>query len=313
MQMSPTALRAPARAKLNLYLHVGPARADGYHELDSYVAFAEDGDWIEAAPADTLSLVIDGPFAPALAGEPISTNLVWRAAEALRAEAGLVQGARILLHKALPIASGVGGGSADAAAALWALNALWGAGADTDDLERLGFGLGADVPMCVRGAPAFARGAGEALSLAPCPPETALVLVNPGAPTPTGAVFRRFDEAPAPSGAAPAAPADFADAPALAAYLATARNDLEAPACALVPAIADVLALLKETTGCLLARMSGSGATCFALFETAAGAAEAAAVVRRRRPSWWAMATRLDRAALCAGAVQPCFESAGRP
>jgi 4-diphosphocytidyl-2-C-methyl-D-erythritol kinase len=283
--------RAPA--KVNLYLHVtGRRAADGYHLLDSLAVFGPAADAVEAAPGEGLSLRVEGPEAGALAAEP--DNLVLRAARALAAAAAGVPapGAALRLVKRLPVASGIGGGSSDAAAALRALDRLWGLGFGRARLAAIAAGLGADVPVCL-GAPAPARmgGIGEVLSPAPALPDFALVLANPRLPVPTPAVFR----ARAASGGAgftprAALPARWPDAAAMARDLAALRNDLEAPAIGLCPAVAEVLAALRAQPGCLLARMSGSGATCFGIFARAAEADRAAAALPA---GWWREAGRV--------------------
>jgi 4-diphosphocytidyl-2-C-methyl-D-erythritol kinase len=252
-------------------------RTDGYHLLDSLVVFAATGDVLHAAPAEALTLAVTGPFAAGLAAE--SDNLVLRAARALAAAAGIVPGAHLTLDKRLPVASGIGGGSADAAAALRLLARLWQVAPASAELA---LSLGADVPVCLHGRPTRMGGVGEALAPAPRLPPCGLVLVNPGVAVATPAVFRARN---GPFSAPLALPAGWADAAALAADLANMRNDLEAPAAMLEPAIGVVLAELRALPGVLLARMSGSGATCFALLATAA-AAEAAAA-RVARPGWW--------------------------
>jgi 4-diphosphocytidyl-2-C-methyl-D-erythritol kinase len=289
-------LQAFAPAKLNLFLHVTGRRADGYHLLDSLVAFADCGDTLRAAPAPALSLAVTGPFAGGLAEE--QDNLVLRAARALAAAAGsaavlepgtgLNPGARLELEKHLPVASGIGGGSADAAATLRLLCRLWGVTLDTAVLDRLALELGADVPVCLHGRPARMSGVGETLEPAPALPPCHVVLVNPGVAVATQAVFR----ARTGGFSAPATlPAGWPDAAAMARGLAALGNDLEAPARALCPVIGDVLAAIGRQPGCLLARMSGSGATCFGLFADAALAGQAAAGVA---PSgWWARSCAL--------------------
>lgn len=283
---SRAALRVQAAAKINLYLHVLGRRADGYHLIDSLVAFASVGDTLTAAPAPELSLALGGPFGQALAGEP--DNLVLRAARLLAEAQGIVPRAALALEKRLPVASGIGGGSADAAAALKALARLWGLGLDEAALMGLALRLGADVPICLGGRAAFVGGIGEELSAAPALPEAALLLVNPGSALATPAVFRARE-------GAFSAPARFesaiADAASLAAVLAERRNDLTPPAQALCPAIGTVLAALAAAPGCRLARMSGSGATCFGLFDDAAAAARAAPALAR--PGWWVTPARL--------------------
>ncbi|GAA0601798.1 4-(cytidine 5'-diphospho)-2-C-methyl-D-erythritol kinase [Craurococcus roseus] len=270
----------PAPAKVNLFLHVTGRRADGYHLLDSLAVFGPAADTLEAAPARSLTLSVEGPFGAALADE--ADNLVLRAARALAGAAGdPPPGAALRLVKRLPVASGIGGGSADAAAALRLLDRLWGLGSGPDRLARLAATLGADVPVCVRSGPARMGGVGGDLSPAPALPECGLLLANPGAALATPAVFR------ARTGAfsAPAAlPERWPDAAAMARDLGRLGNDLEAPAIALCPPVGEALAALRALPGCLLARMSGSGATCFGLFADAAAARRAAALL----PSaWW--------------------------
>ncbi len=261
---------ALAPAKVNLVLHVVGRRADGYHLLDSLAVFAGIGDVVRAAPDAVASLALAGPFAAALAQAP--DNLVLRAARLLGVSA------RLTLVKNLPVASGIGGGSADAAAALRLLSALSGVPIP----DELALRLGADVPVCLAGRPARMQGIGETLGPAPRLPRCGLLLVNPGVALATPAVFaaRRGDfSAPL------ELPDGWPDAAAMATDLARMSNDLEAPAMALAPVIGTVLALLRDLPGCLLARMSGSGATCFGLFATPAAAAAAAGGL----PSgWWA-------------------------
>lgn len=286
-------LVCPAPAKINLALHVGPPRADGLHPLESLAAFADVGDLLAAEPAEQLSLAVVGPFGAALEADPVE-NLALRAARALAEAAGAgARGARIVLEKRLPIASGVGGGSADAAATLRLLNRLWDVRASEEDLSGLAARLGADVPVCVACRPALMRGAGEICSPAALPTLHA-VLVNPGAPAPTGLVYRQFD-AMGGGGAFRAGEigAGFADADAAIAALSGYRNDLEAAAIAVAPAIARALDLLGRSGRVRLARMSGSGATVFALVEDARAAAALAAEIAGAQPGWWVRATRL--------------------
>ena len=282
-------IRVEAPAKLNLYLHVTGRRADGYHELDSLVTFTALADTLEIAPADSLVLTVSGPFADALDG---GDNLATRAAAALAERLGRTADVRIALHKRVPVAAGLGGGSADAAAVLRGLARLWRLGAEhADDLREVALGLGADVPACLASRAAYMAGIGEALSAPPPLPPCGVLLVNPGVPVPTGAVFAarrgpfsaadRFCETPA-------------DAAALASLLRGRRNDLEPPACAQVPAIDRVLARLAAAPGYLLARMTGSGGTCFSLFADEAAAADAAGAISGKHPSWWVHPTHLD-------------------
>lgn len=281
------ARRAFAPAKINLYLHVLGRRADGYHLLDSLVAFARCGDEVQAAPADALTLELAGPFAADLASEP--DNLVLRAARAMAGRYGVNAGAALRLVKNLPVASGIGGGSADAAAALRALARLWRID-DPPGLMDLARSLGADVPACLDGRPCFVGGAGERIDPAPPLPGIGLVLANPRVALATPAVFgaragpfsraARFAAAPA-------------DARALVALLQARRNDLTAAATALVPAIGQVLDALAASPGCRLARMSGSGATCFGIYDDPAAARRAAARIAAAQPRWWVQAAAL--------------------
>lgn len=267
-------LRTFAAAKVNLHLHVTGRRADGYHTLDSLVVFAQAGDEITVAPADALSLSVAGPFADALAGE--GDNLVLRAARALAAAHGIAPAARITLRKNLPVASGIGGGSADAAAALRALSRLWGVSVP----EQVALSLGADVPVCLRAKPVVMRGIGEVLLPAPRLPECGLLLVNAGGAVATPSVFR----ARAGGFSADAVlPGGWDDAAGLARDLSALRNDLESAACRLCPVVGEVLEAIAGT-GALLARMSGSGGTCFGLYPDA----EAARLAAGRLPAgWW--------------------------
>jgi len=269
-----------APAKINLHLHVIGRRQDGYHLLDSLVVFAGVGDGLTAAPAADFSLAVTGPFAAGLGAG--ADNLVVRAGHALAALAGVVPSGRITLRKNLPVASGLGGGSGDAAAALRLLCRLWRVGPDHGELDLVARGLGADVPVCLLGRPARMSGIGERLQPAPKLPEAGVVLVNPGVGVSTPAVFGgRTGGFSVPA----ALPDGWEDAISLAATLRTLRNDLEPAARLLAPVIGDVLALLAADPTCLLARMSGSGATCFGLYET--GSAAEAAAARLGCPRWW--------------------------
>jgi 4-diphosphocytidyl-2-C-methyl-D-erythritol kinase len=287
MTGDPVTVRVPA--KVNLYLHVTGRRPDGRHELCSLFIFAGYGDALTIAPADHLSLTITGPFASALGGQ--EDNLVLRAARALRARAGRpAPGARLTLTKNLPVAAGLGGGSGDAAATLGALNRLWGLGLDDHALADLALDLGADVPACLAGRPVQVAGIGEQISDAPALPGFWLVLANPGAPAPTGAVFARFrrDGAVFSRPAPLAGPVESFDD--LVAALAARANDLEAAACHVAPLTGAALAALRAAPACRLARMSGSGASCFGLFATPAAARAATARLRADHPDWWVVA-----------------------
>jgi 4-diphosphocytidyl-2-C-methyl-D-erythritol kinase len=280
------AVAALAPAKVNLYLHVTGRRDDGYHLLDSLVAFVDIGDRLRAEPATSLSLTVDGPEAADLAAAG-DDNLVLRAARLLADRAGVSASAALHLDKHLPVAAGIGGGSSDAAAALLALKRLWRISLADEALYALGARLGADIPACLYGRAVWVGGVGERLEPSGPLPEAGILFVNPRRALPTAAVFAarrgpfghvgRF--APVPCKAS-----------ALARALMACRNDLTEAAIGLVPEIAAVLARLGRLPGCLLARMSGSGATCFALFANRAGAEEARAVVAAAEPRWWCAA-----------------------
>ncbi|MBL6957462.1 MAG: 4-(cytidine 5'-diphospho)-2-C-methyl-D-erythritol kinase [Rhodospirillales bacterium] len=286
----PHSVAAPA--KINLTLHVTGRREDGYHELDSLVAFAGIDDEVRAEAADGLTLNVEGPQA---AKVPAGTdNLVLKAARALSdAAAGLgrsVPGARLTLTKNLPVASGIGGGSADAAAALKALIKLWDLEIPSAALQELALGLGADVPVCLIERAARMSGIGEVVQPVAALPPAWLVLVNPGLALATPDVFaaRTGDfSAPAPELGA------TGDVAAFAAYLKGCRNDLEAPARTLAPVIGDVLEALGACENVLISRMSGSGATCFGLFDSAGQAEMAAQKIRSTHPGWWVEAAPL--------------------
>ena len=278
-----------APAKINLSLHIVGKRADGYHLLDSLVVFAGVGDRLSAERAETLTLRVTGPFAAGLDGE--QDNLVLRAARALAEAAGITPKAALVLEKNLPVASGIGGGSADAAAALRVLSRLWGVALPTATMAAIAARLGADVPVCLAGQSARMRGIGEQLDSAPRLPDCGLVLVNPGVAVNTADVFRARQ-----GGFSLAAelPAEWASVGAMALDLAGLTNDLQPPAVALCPGVGTVLDALAALPGCLLARMSGSGATCFGLFEGASEAERAAAAIGRT--GWWAWGGGLSRA-----------------
>jgi 4-diphosphocytidyl-2-C-methyl-D-erythritol kinase len=271
-----------APAKINLYLHVTGKRDDGYHLLDSLVVFAGIGDSVAVAPAERLTLTIDGPMAAGLPTD--QTNIVWKAAQALAARVGGAPGAAITLTKRLPVASGIGGGSADAAATLRALERLWRVELAAADRHALALSLGADVPVCLAGHPARMSGIGERLESVPALPPLWLTLVNPRVPLSTPAVFKARQSCfsdPAPLETTPR------DAPHLAALLAARRNDLTAAAISLAPEVATALAALAARPDCLLARMSGSGATCLGLFASEDAARAAARALAATHPGWW--------------------------
>jgi len=266
-----------AYAKVNLALHVRGREADGYHRIETLFAFCEDGDRLTAAPADALTLRVEGPFAGALAGG--GDNLVLRAARLLAERRRVPAGAALTLEKNLPVASGIGGGSADAAAALRLLVRLWGLEASEADLLPLAAALGADVPACLLSRTVRGEGRGDGLTEVALPEVagTAVLLVNPGIAVATSDVFARWtgeDDGPLPP--------DFA----------RGRNGLEAAARALAPGVGDVLAALRDAGGATLVRMSGSGATCFGLYPGAEERTAAAARIAAWHPGWWRLESR---------------------
>ena len=283
-------LSEQARAKVNLALHVTGRRADGYHELDTLAAFPPLGDTLHADPAEDLSLMIKGPFARHLTAD--GDNLVLRAALALREAFAVEAGAALVLEKHLPVASGIGGGSADAAAALRILCRLWNIDTTDPRLHEIATRLGADVPMCLASTPLRAQGIGDRLTPLAALPQAGFLLVNPRIEVATPAVFRALASRENPP--IDAMPQAFRDATQLVAFLHGTRNDLESPATALATPIRDVLAALNGLPDVLLARMSGSGATCFAIFEDAPMAARAAAFLEQAQPGWWVAATTLS-------------------
>lgn len=270
---------APAPAKVNLSLHVTGRRADGLHEIDSLAVFAEAADMVEVDLSGPPGIEICGPMAAGVPGD--GTNLALRAARLF----GI--GARIRIDKRLPAAAGLGGGTADAAAALRLLERLSGRPVPAEAAT-----LGADMPLCLLGAAARARGIGERVAPVAGLPELEAVLASPNLPVPTEAAFARLDsrENPPMPDKIPA----FASVPELAAWLRGMRNDLEGAAAALAPASVQVREALGAQTGCLLARMSGSGAAAFGIFDGAAAAAAAAAGLAAAHPGWWVEATRLN-------------------
>lgn len=262
-----------APAKLNLALHVRRRRPDGYHDLETLFAFCRDGDVISLTPAPADSFAITGPFGAGLSGE--GDNLVTRARDAFRAAFGVSDPCAIMLEKNLPVASGIGGGSADAAATLRALARLHGVTPDDRRLFDIAAGLGADVPACLLGRSAIGYGRGDDLRPVEGHAGTPVMLVNPGVAVSTARVFAGWDGVDrGPIGSDPA----------------VGRNDLTAAAIAAAPVIAEVLAALEALAGARLARMSGSGATCFALVDDAKAAA---ATIGARYPGWWTLATEL--------------------
>lgn len=282
-----------AAAKVNLFLHVAPPTPDGFHPLCSLMAFADVGDRLSLAPGENLGLSIRGLFAEGL--DPGEDNLVMRAARALLAAVPAPPGPfRLVLTKDLPVASGLGGGSSDAGAALRLVREAFGLPVGDAALEAIAAALGSDGPACLWGRPVLAEGRGERLKPAPAFPTLDAVLVNPRVASPTGAVYRAYDQSGAPGAADwPDLPEAFESAEEMAGVLAGCRNDLEAPAAALTPAIAEVLETLRGEPETLLARVSGSGATCFALCAGDIEAEGLAERLERMRPGWWVRRCRL--------------------
>jgi len=278
-----------APAKINLALHITGRRADGYHLLDSLVVFAEHGDLLKLAGADETSLEISGPFGDELKVD--DDNLILRAYQALsEALPNPLPATSFKLTKNLPVSSGIGGGSADAAAALNGLIELWQLDVEPHTLSEIALLLGADVPVCLNSTSCRMRGVGEQLTASENFPVIDCVLVNPGIGVSTSAVFAEL--------ALPVDESAFDRLPELPAsgwidWLATTRNDLQPPAISLAPEIADVIAVLEQSPGCTLVRMSGSGATCFGLFGHPEDARKATQQIATTHPNWWVVATQL--------------------
>ncbi|HEY5722419.1 MAG TPA: 4-(cytidine 5'-diphospho)-2-C-methyl-D-erythritol kinase [Allosphingosinicella sp.] len=273
----PSGAEEVAYAKINLALHVRGRRPDGYHRIETIFAFAEEGDLLRAESADTISLKVEGPFATDIPdGEE---NLVLRAARALAKCGEVTTGAALTLSKRLPVASGIGGGSADAAAALRLLNRLWYLDYNVELLAGIAADLGADVPACVASRSALGRGKGDELDpVEAVPAGTPLLLVNPGVKVATAEVFKRWK-----GGDGGPLPRNWREG----------RNDLQAPAEAIAPEIGAVLEMLARQPGATVARMSGSGASCFALFGSESERGVAAARIRAEHPAWWQLSSRI--------------------
>ena len=282
--MLPTPEGGLAPAKINLALHVTGRRADGFHELDTIAVFADLGDRLTVSPASGLSIEVEGPFAHhAPAGDGNLAMLAARALAAADANSSL-RGAKLRLCKEIPAGAGFGGGSADAAAALRLLDKLWCLGTSDGALAGIAVALGADVPMCLDGKGLRARGRGERMVPIKGWPELPLVLIWPGVQVSTAAVFAALDRRENPPLPELTDAKTVAD---VARYLKGCRNDLEAPALAIAPAIGATLDRLHSTEGCLLARMSGSGSGCFGFYPTPEAADTAAQAIRLAEPAWW--------------------------
>jgi 4-diphosphocytidyl-2-C-methyl-D-erythritol kinase len=275
-----------APAKINLYLTITGRRADGLHLIDSLVAFTTLGDELAITPGEPLNVTSNGVFA---ANMPLPyNNLVYQAAQQLADAAGVSARADIVITKNLPVAAGIGGGSSDAAATLRTLADAWGISAADANLDKIGLSLGSDLPVCILGETSYAGGIGEKLSPGPKLPNAGILLVNPGVALVTSSVYgarqggfspvNRFDKAPQ-------------NAAELAAMLEDRENDLAAPAIRLCPVIRDVLSTLNRTPGCHIGRMTGSGATCFGIFDDLAAAQAAKETITR--DGWWVEATEI--------------------
>ena len=280
-----TQISVHAAAKINLFLHVTGRREDGYHELDSLVGFTAIGDRITVDASKDITLSVDGPFGDSL---PVNDdNLVLAAARLLAEEVGYQGGAVISLQKNLPVSSGIGGGSADAAATLHALNRLWDVGVSREILATIGLRLGADVPVCLRSKTTRMSGVGQVIrSMSPLP-DLGVLLINPGVAVSTPQVFKARN-------GAFSLPVDgpvSMDGKELCELLALQQNDLQGPAIELAPVIATVLETLSGLKGCRLSRLSGSGATCFGLFDDEAAAVAARDAVSTGHDDWWVQPT----------------------
>lgn len=281
-----------APAKINLYLHVVGRRQDGYHLLDSLFAFTNIGDCISVVLAPTVSLSIDGPFASQI-NTPIEENLVFRAAELLQKKYQVLAGASIHLTKNIPVGSGLGGGSSDAAATLLALNTLWKLQASNSVLEEIALSLGADVPSCLYQQPVFVSGIGEIIkplstTFSPSP----ILLIKPPESLSTPLVYQKY-AAERYAFSTPVKDVNVSRFTDFLALLQSAHNDLMPPAENIAPVITTILQELSAQSGCLLARMSGSGSTCFALFSDDHALALAEKKLSAFFPSYWIQKTTL--------------------
>lgn len=283
---------ATAPAKVNLWLHVGrKRRRDDYHQLSSLIVFADEYDEIAAEPADDLSLEIDGPFADGL---PVEGNLVLRAAEEFaRASRKAKPGARLRLTKNLPVTAGLGGGSSDAAAALRLLNDIWEIDWPLGRLQDVAQKIGADVPVCVDPRPTIVTGVGDRLGPLETWPALHAVLVNPGVPLSTADVFRAYEVGHRDKPHELRPPLGLSDAASAIRLIQQGMNDLEGPATRLCGEITKVLDALRSADGCCVARMSGSGASCFCIYETQDAAKASAEALAKDHPQWWVKAVKL--------------------
>ena len=289
----PAPIREQARAKVNLTLHVLGKRPDGYHELDSLVVFADLCDELSFTPAPEDRLSLEGPFGAAIDGE----NLIFKAKRAVSGWLGREIHGDFRLDKHIPVAAGVGGGSSDAAAAIRILLRAYAGQAAAESFIERAAAVGADVPVCLYNRAAWMRGLGERVTPAPDVAPLPAILVNPRIKVSTAEVFKRLNAAPYRPDEVPSSPlsgADFSSPEKAAAALLHGRNDLERPAVAVEPAVERTLGAILRQEGCLLARLSGSGPTCFGLFPTHEIARKAADVLGREHPGWWVAAVTLS-------------------
>lgn len=293
----PAPLTIFAPAKINLFLHVTGKTDNNYHTLDSLINFADIGDEITIEPASQFSFDIDGPYAgyfnaDAQKSTDESTNLVVKAVFAMAQKFERLPDFKITLTKNLPIASGMGGGSSNAAATIWGLLEWWNIPTNTDDLPELFLKLGADVPVCYYSQPARMQGIGDLVTPVPDMPELDILLINPGKPCPTEKVFAGITP---PYSEKITFPPHFKSTHALIEFLSHQRNDLTPAASNIVSEINEILPLIQKQKGCALARLSGSGATCFGIFENADTAKEAEIKIREQNPDWWIRTGTLNR------------------
>lgn len=281
-------LSATAHAKVTLFLHITGKRDDGYHLLDALVGFTQAGDTVTVKAADELSLEVDGRFAEACGNA--DDNLVLRAAKLLKDHANVEEGAKITLTKNLPVAAGLGGGSSDAAATLKLLCKLWNVPMSVHELAELALPLGADLPVCVFAAPARMSGIGEVIQSVDSMAELPILLVNPNVPLSTPEVYNHYTHVPSPY-VSPQIKTD--DAMALLVGLDRTHNHLQRAAIICDGIVAEVLLELETQFDCYVARLCGSGATCYALFEHPQSMARAAAAIRKNNPDWWVCETKL--------------------
>jgi 4-diphosphocytidyl-2-C-methyl-D-erythritol kinase len=291
-------IRVFAPAKINLHLHITGKRDDGYHELESLIAFADIGDWISLKPSTAFNLQITGPFAksfsaPERSAGPDSQNIILQALYRLAAKAQKsAPPVSITLEKNIPLASGMGGGSSNAASTIWAALKLWDIELSRPALDDLLLSLGADVPVCFHAAPALLRGIGDVVTPLSFLPEMPVVLMNPLKPCPTAGIFKSYRGGFKPESILPA---HIEKAKKLLHFIRANDNDLTAAAVQMVPEITNIIQALKNTKGCQLARMTGSGATCFGLFENLPEAHMAAQTLGRENPDWWIKPGILNR------------------